>query len=442
MQTLAQLKSGVLQGISELKLSEALTVFPQEIFGLAETLVRLDLTNNLLSELPDNFGELHQLKILFLSENRFEVLPKVLAQCPNLEMIGFKSNQIHTVPEGALPPLTRWLILTDNQIARLPDEFDRLPRMQKLMLAGNRLTALPRTLSRCHQLELLRISGNQLSEFPAELLALPKLSWLAFSGNPFSQYSKHEADELPTIDLQHLDCSELLGQGASGFIYRAKYSKSTSLPIDSVAVKLFKGDITSDGYPIDELFSSIRAGQHPNLVTPLASVKDAKQQGLVMPLIPSDFSNLGLPPSLKSCTRDCFPDSLQLSLDQVVRLSLAMCSALSHLHDRALMHGDLYAHNVLHNSEGDMLLGDFGAASPFDALPEVQQRALCQLEVRALGCFIEDLLSVCRYSVEEVEQVELLQGLVERCCLSTVALRPNVSEVCNVLKVLMESRPL
>lgn len=429
LQTLAQLKSGVLQGISELKLSEALTVFPQEIFDLSETLVRLDLTNNLLSELPDNFGELHQLKILFLSENRFEVLPKVLAQCPSLEMIGFKSNQIHTVPEGALPPLTRWLILTDNQISHLPDEFDRLPRLQKLMLAGNQLGELPPSLSACHNLELLRLSANQLSALPDWLLQLPKLSWLAFSGNPFSQYSEHEADALPQIDFQHFSCSELLGQGASGLIYKAQCQKEGLLPVEEVAVKLFKGSITSDGYPVDELQASIRAGQHSNLVTPLARIKSAQQQGLVMPLIPEDYRNLGLPPSLQSCTRDHFPDGFQLSLVQVLSLSEAMCEALLHLHDQALTHGDLYAHNVLHNHKGDLLFSDFGAASPLNVLPHSQQQAICQLEVRALGCFIDDLMTVCEPTLETDHLWRDLQQLVCGCLQSPPTSRPTVVQI-------------
>ena len=105
MQTLAQLKSGQLAGCKRLQLAEGLTEFPREIFTLADSLEILDLSNNQLSELPDDLHQLQQLKIIFASNNRFEHLPESLGQCPKLEMIGFKSNQIKQVSAESPPPL-------------------------------------------------------------------------------------------------------------------------------------------------------------------------------------------------------------------------------------------------------------------------------------------------------------------------------------------------
>ncbi len=121
MHSLAQLKSGRLQQVTRLKIVDNLMEFPTEIYQLANSLEILDLSNNQLNSLPADFSRLQKLKILFLSNNQFSQLPTVLADCPNLEMIGFKSNHIKEVAEGALPAKTRWLILTDNQIAKLPD---------------------------------------------------------------------------------------------------------------------------------------------------------------------------------------------------------------------------------------------------------------------------------------------------------------------------------
>jgi Leucine-rich repeat (LRR) protein len=82
-----------------------------------------DLFNNQLSSFPDELVKLHKLKIIFLSNNDFEILPEVLGRRPNLEMIGFKANKIHIVPEQSLPIKLRWLILTDNQIEKLLDSL-------------------------------------------------------------------------------------------------------------------------------------------------------------------------------------------------------------------------------------------------------------------------------------------------------------------------------
>lgn len=106
LHTLSQLQSGELSGAKRLSLSENLTSFPLEILTLADTLEILDLSNNQLTSLPDEFNQLTKLKIIFASNNPFTELPTVLGQCPNLEMIGFKSNKIKSVPEGALPPKT------------------------------------------------------------------------------------------------------------------------------------------------------------------------------------------------------------------------------------------------------------------------------------------------------------------------------------------------
>lgn len=104
MHSLSQLRAGELVGVTRLTLSENLTEFPLEILSLADSLEILDLSNNQLSTLPAEIAHLHKLKIFFASNNRFNTMPEVLGNCPELEMIGFKANQIVHVPENALPP--------------------------------------------------------------------------------------------------------------------------------------------------------------------------------------------------------------------------------------------------------------------------------------------------------------------------------------------------
>ncbi|MER1157356.1 protein kinase, partial [Pseudomonas aeruginosa] len=88
-------------------------------------------SGNALDSLPDDLGRLHRLKVLFCSANDFDELPAAVGDCPALSMVGFKSNRIERVPAAALPPALRWLILTDNRIATLPEELGRRP-LQKL----------------------------------------------------------------------------------------------------------------------------------------------------------------------------------------------------------------------------------------------------------------------------------------------------------------------
>ncbi|EAR55156.1 leucine-rich repeat protein [Photobacterium sp. SKA34] len=394
MHTLEQLRSGELAHISQLKISQQLTTFPLEILSLADSLEILDLTDNKLSQLPDDFAKLTKLRIVFMSNNCFTELPKILGACPNLEMIGFKSNQITTVDETSLPQKLRWLILTDNNITQLPQSLGLRPRLQKLALAGNQLTELPSTMDQLHNLELIRLSANRLQTFPTQLLNLPKLAWLAFSGNDFN-CRQQVKNTLPEVVPSDYTLQEVLGQGASGVISLAEWKNNTHQLAADIAVKVFKGEVTSDGYPQDELNACLKTGRHPNLVESLAHVTDPKHLALVMALIPAHFENLGLPPTFKTCTRDTFSNGFTLTIEQISKIVSQMTNVIKHMQNQGVAHGDIYAHNVLFDEHANILVGDFGAASIYDDLSPIIQQQIKTIENRALGYFIEDLLSIC-----------------------------------------------
>jgi hypothetical protein len=394
MHTLSQLKSGELAGISRLTLSENLTSFPLDILSLADSLEILDLSHNQLSSLPDELVQLKKLKIIFASNNRFETLPEVLGQLDDLEMVGFKSNQIKQIPKNSLPTKLRWLILTDNCIETLPDSLGERPRLQKLALAGNKLTQLPLTMDKLENLELVRLSANNLSECPTQLLNLPKLAWFAFAGNPFSN-SVLKVDAVPLLPSSSFTLHEVLGQGASGVISKATWNESQSSFPDEIAVKVFKGSVTSDGYPEDELQACLKTGSHPNLVSSLAQVNEGNYLALIMDLIPQNYKNLGLPPCFKSCTRDTFPANFELSIEHIDKIISQMEDVFEHLHSKQVCHGDLYAHNTLFDEDANIIFGDFGASSMYHMLTLEQQKSIKKIERRALHHFIEDLLSIC-----------------------------------------------
>ena len=435
------LQSQQLAPITRLQISENLSQFPPQIFELADTLEILDLSNNCLRDLPDDLHRLKNLKILFLSNNQFDHLPPVLAKCPKLEMIGFKANQISSVAPDSLPIQTRWLILTDNKIETLPDSMGKLYRLQKLALAGNELITLPTTMAACKNLELIRLSANQLISLPDWLLQLPKLSWLAFAGNAFNRglgnnSQAHSAANVASVGMDDIELFEKIGEGASGVIYRAKWLKqpaSLKGQDSNIAVKLFKGEVTSDGYPSDELNCCLSAGSHSSLIKVVAQIAQKDQLGLVMELIPDTFYNLGLPPSLQSCTRDTFIEGTEFTLLDVIKVSHKMSATMSHLHKNRVSHGDVYAHNIMRNKRAHVLFGDFGAASNLSFLPSFQKEAIESIEVRALGCLMEDLLGQVNFGKEAGEPTKRLTELKNRCMHEIISLRPKFTEVQEVL---------
>lgn len=260
---------------------------------------------------------------------------------------------------------------------------------------------------------MLRIAANRIERFPEWLLSLPRLSWLAYSGNPFSEGAEARAiDDAHVAPLawETLALGELLGQGASGVIHRATLVGNPADEVtqasgrgdgNQVAVKLFKGAVTSDGLPRCEMAASLAAGSHPNLIKVIGKVADHPSgiPALVMELIDPAFANLAGPPSLDSCTRDVYPEGLHLSVPDALAMAQGIASVVDHLHRAGIMHGDLYGHNILFARGSDAparaLLGDFGAASLYDSGDRERAVGLERLEVRAFGCLLEELLAHC-----------------------------------------------
>jgi hypothetical protein len=418
MHTLSQLRAGQLCGALRLDLCENLTEFPTEIFQLIDSLEVLNLTGNALQALPPDLHRFRRLRVLFCSNNRFTELPQSLGLCEQLETVGFRANQIEHVAAAALPVSLRSLVLTENQLTELPHALGQLPHLQKLMLSGNRLQNLPHTLFQSSRLELLRIASNQLSELPIELACLPRLAWLACAGNLFNSASKEILTPDP-IDWCELTVNHVIGQGASGIVHQARWRGQ------SVAVKIFKGQMTSDGAPQSEMAACLAAGEHPHLVKTLGPLTGHPQgkMGLVMSLLDADFSVLANPPSLDSCTRDVYPSPPAWTRTTSRQVLKGVASAMVHLHERRILHGDLYAHNILCNPQGRVLLSDLGAAACFGQLNGNTWRLLERMEMNAFACLVQELAQ---------GDAELL-NLASTCSQTDVSLRPSFGEILNQL---------
>lgn len=400
--TLTRLLGGQLQGATHLDLRHCgLTELPPQVLELADTLEVLDLSFNALHSLPDGLARCRRLHTVFASGNRFTTLPEVLGRLPALDTLGFKANQIAEVPAAALAPTLRWLILTDNRIADLPDTLADCSRMQKLMLAGNQLTRLPPGLGRLQRLELLRVAANRFERIdhalPDALLALPRLAWLAHAGNPFSaqreQAAAGQRSPASRIPWAELSMQAMLGEGASGHIHAAAWQPADEAAARPVAVKLFKGDVTSDGLPQCEMAATLAAGEHLALVGVHGVLAGHPQgrQGLVLPRLAAQWAPLAGPPSMRSCSRDVYAAGLRLPAAQAASIGRAAASAMAHLHERGLMHGDLYGHNLLVDGQGGALLSDFGAASFLPEDDPGRARALQALDERALQILLAEL---------------------------------------------------
>ncbi|KAK6612381.1 serine threonine-protein kinase [Botrytis cinerea] len=421
MQSLDDLRAGKYKGTRRLKLSCGLTEFPREILDLYDTLEILDLSNNPLSTLPKEIHRLHKLKVAFFSDCNFTTFPKGLAQCRSLEMIAFKNNGMTTISEGVFPRKLRWLILTNNKIESLPHSIGSCHRLQKIWPT--------------------KTVGQQDRSFTPLVVQSSRIVISFVLWKPCTP-SNEDNPTLDDISWSDLKIDHLLGEGASGIISKGVWKSSTAEK--NVAVKLFKGEVTSDGVPADEMNACITAGRHPNLIDPIGKIHGhPEKRGLVLELIPPHYTNLGLPPTLDSCTRDAFHPETFFSIEKCRAILISIASASKHLHERGITHGDLYAHNILIDDSGHALLGDFGAATIYQKGYE-HSEAIEKMEVFAFGHLIEDMLGLVARKVVAMDNlsvcdekegyaIEELNLLHYKCTNPIVMDRPLFSEICTEL---------
>ena len=219
------------------------------------SLVKLDVSHNSLLTLPALPASI---ETLFALGNAFEMIPPAVAALPSVRMLSFKSCRLRAIGDAPLPTSLHWLILTDNQLTSLPESIGRLTRMRKFMLANNKLASLPASMSSMRELELLRLANNALGELPAWLLSLPNLTWLAVAGNPCVANAPARAALAP-VRYEDLVLGEKLGEGTSSIVRKGEWKGST------VAVKVYKAQLSSDGKNIDEVRASC-AVDHPNVL--------------------------------------------------------------------------------------------------------------------------------------------------------------------------------
>jgi hypothetical protein len=346
-------------------------------------------------------------------------------------MLSLKSNRLESIPEGALSPRLTWLILTDNRLRRLPKDIGSLNGLRKLMLTGNLLEMLPDEIVQCRNLELVRLSDNRLEALPTGMLQMPKLAWLALAGNPMAPVSEpaHGANALPPgapprfaeLRYEELTLGEELGRGAGGVVTKAVWNRGQ----ETVVVKAFNASGVSDGRPENEqaAWASVPS-PHPNTVACLCAFS-APKLGVIFEYLPG-LVELGKPPNFETCTRDTFKAGTSFSPGDILIVAAGVAAAAAHLHENGFVHGDLYAHNTLVSpGYATVKLGDYGAVW---ALPAGMRIDVQRLEMRAFGCFLDDMLANMA-STDQDEVVNAMRSLASACMQEDVNARPLMEEV-------------
>lgn len=405
--------------LKELNVSgNALTELPPGISRLT-ALTTLDVSDNKLKTLPEGISNLKALVALNAMGNELNRLPDGLGGLVSLCRLGLKGNHLKTLPAsiGNLKMLKE-LFLTDNVLESLPEEIGGCESLVKLQASHNRLQSLPASLGSLPHLELLRVACCEITEIPQAVAASSSLAWLSLATNPTCKNSPRPGWG-GTIKMKDVDIGMKLGDGASGEVFSATWKNR------QVALKLFRADRSPDGHSADEIGIAC-ALSDKHLIKVLARLSEPL--GLVMEYV--NGTPMAEKPNSESLLRCRWQPGVAFSLEFVLNVASGLASALEAMHAKGVIHGDLYAHNVLADPQGNVVLCDYGAAF---YCPRSASAAYEGHEGRAFGLLLRDLLTRMEIGFEGMEaaldvQKQLLL-LVQQCTTGPPAERPRMAAI-------------
>uniref|UniRef100_A0A672V480 PH domain and leucine rich repeat protein phosphatase 2 n=1 Tax=Strigops habroptila TaxID=2489341 RepID=A0A672V480_STRHB len=195
----------------------------------------LDIQHNLLTKLPETlFVKALNLRYLNASANSLESLPSACTGEESLSMLQLLYLTSNNLTDQCIPvlvghPSLRILHLANNHLQTFPaSKLSKLEHLEELNLSGNKLKTIPTTVANCKLLHTLIAHSNEISIFP-EILHLPRIQFVDLSCNELTEILIPEA--LPGA-LQELDLS-----GNTNLVLEHKtldvFSHITTLKIDA-----------------------------------------------------------------------------------------------------------------------------------------------------------------------------------------------------------------
>ncbi|KAK4181015.1 phosphatase 2C-domain-containing protein [Triangularia setosa] len=168
-------------------------------------LLKLNLANNKLKQLPREFEAFSMLRTLNISSNLLNNFPPFLAKLENLVDLDLSFNTIQSLPDnvGMMTSLER-LVITNNELSgSLPPSFKNLRSLRELDIKYNAISNID-VISQLPKLEILSATRNNISQFSGtfERVRSIKLNW-----NPITKFEIKSP--VPTLKALNLSNAQL-----------------------------------------------------------------------------------------------------------------------------------------------------------------------------------------------------------------------------------------
>ena len=263
-----------LSSLKILSLSENFKLTNHAALGSLKNLEQLDITANNISVIPEEFTSLTNLTSLSLTKNRIKNInnlynctnlekldighnqlmefPKIVYKFPHLNLLALSFNPIHSIPEDIskctalkmlslastslknashLTSLTtlRQLVLSDNKLTSLSDQFSQLIHLEELHLfansihfdfdktvfcatysnllildlSGQNMYCIPDCIGNLVNVQQLNFANNNIQFIPPSISNCKRLTFLSFTRNQISSLFPHFFEMKSFVNLEH-----------------------------------------------------------------------------------------------------------------------------------------------------------------------------------------------------------------------------------------------
>ncbi|CAO3647711.1 unnamed protein product [Mucor hiemalis] len=180
--------------------TRSLPTIPIYLYRHASRIISLDISKNLLIEIPLDFVQMcTSLKQLWLANNEYTSLPPSTQHITSLEHLNISGNR-----------------LTDL------NNLDQITGLRTLRAINNRLESIPESFATCFtQLTSLFISNNSFTKFPMVICDITTLAYLDISFNKIQMFPD-EIGQLTNLIGLFAIANRITGSLPSSFVNLAK----------------------------------------------------------------------------------------------------------------------------------------------------------------------------------------------------------------------------
>ncbi len=152
-----------------------------------KTLKHLNLSNNGIVTIGENFKNLTKLTILNLSNNKIETIGENLNNLNELIALDLSNNEIETIGEN-LNKLSKlqFLYLRNNKIVRIGENFKNLSELTELDFGNNEIVTIGENLNNLKKLKTLNLNNNNIETIDEVFKNLSALETLYITDTIFN----------------------------------------------------------------------------------------------------------------------------------------------------------------------------------------------------------------------------------------------------------------